>query len=1345
MIKFREKSRTNSTTDKIIAKYLGRGGNMHNKIAQKLLSIGVSASLMLAMVPNNGAFATEPTTFVASAKANHWGRSDLRSYMNGEAKDGSGSLPLDTTGHGQQESGYYESQFSDAEYGLVKDFTYNTNIFNGSADAVISTYETTDKFWLPSGNVSNGKDRIISWGGDDISANGQYSQSTTNDKDRIIPISYWSYSNLPYSRLRSPYYSYDDNVLGAHRGNSVDFNSVDITYPSQAAACKIHLTSVIFASAASAASIAAAGTYGAKKIAISGSSDFGNKTKNSLPDYGMYLKTDSGSSFSLTDLSLSGTNLTVTYSGGVADQYVVVHAFKEDSFENGTTSFVAAQKLAAGGTSATIDVSAWDLSSSSDLDGYTIKVWMEDGSGSLAAATTPATFYGTSSGISNTGTEIKNARVFAMKDDLQTSWGDLSALSEEDYNNVISGNPTSENSGVMGENPTNQKIYFGEKDGQPLEFWIAGRETAANGGNISASGDIMTLYQAKSVETKQFNASTNNYDVSGKSAVTLQLQDNQSVEYSGSAVKYPGLITFTQDNSSLETSGLPWQHRMPGSTSWTDDMPTNPGNYEIRCYAEGTENYERTYSAIVNFKVIGNPSAGDFIFNKPSYLTYDGQPKTVTVKPKTGVTGMGTVTVKYYQEDGFTPAVGTDATTAPTNAGTYTVKIDVAEGSNYTSATVESDDWKFIIGKAEPSYLARSGVTVNTIYGQSLDDLTCPNTALGAPTFVQNGTSVPLGGNWAWVPNSLSNDTVGIQNAWAKFVPTDTNNNFDWNNVNITGDGSSAKIENGVLMAKVTVNIQALPMKVDTIVLSPNEFIYNGTDRKPEIKVKNNGTELTDGTDYEIDWPSSDYKNAGTKDIKIKFKGNYASDSNGDDVADNPNNGIKVSYEIKKAGLTPEITAENKYYDGKNDATVSVTFKDSNNNEVALGKDMDYTVSAAFNDKNVGTGKTVEGTISLKNTNYTFKNIDGEPTNTMNFKFDNAEIQRSKITVTANNQTKMEGEADPELTYTAEGLIGTEKLEGQLERAPGSEVGTYEITQGTLTTENNPNYDITFVPGTFTITENSVPVEPENPSDKPTPDEPENPSEEPEDAHPDWGDQEIHAGIKHYVNAEGMTSVEVTENGIIWLREESYDPNLGRNTAAWYGLDNTSGIFKKGSRFYVQWLNEREHPDAFENIDEETRAEIDSNRGWLFKIGVIAPDGTRYEKLSEEVDLYVQIGDDWDSDDLEGFYITLENDESVPVRYGTTTYPEGTDEFGIMSLSHFSPYFIYDKLTDEEKAQLDAAAKELSAQQEEASTEKSAKTGDEITYFTVSGLGLIMTLALGLMLKTKINKKKFDK
>jgi LPXTG-motif cell wall-anchored protein len=73
-------------------------------------------------------------------------------------------------------------------------------------------------------------------------------------------------------------------------------------------------------------------------------------------------------------------------------------------------------------------------------------------------------------------------------------------------------------------------------------------------------------------------------------------------------------------------------------------------------------------------------------------------------------------------------------------------------------------------------------------------------------------------------------------------------------------------------------------------------------------------------------------------------------------------------------------------------------------------------------------------------------------------------------------------------------------------------------------------------------------------------------------------------------------------------------------------------------------------------------------------------------------------------------------------------YPGGSDDFGILTLSHFSPYFIYDKLTDEENSAL----------------KTSPKTGDDVTYLTISGLGLIMTLALGLMFKTNFGKRKFD-
>ncbi len=892
--------------NKKLQKHKSGGGKTHNKIIPKILSLSVSASLMLAMVPNNGAFAAEPTTFVTTAFANHWGRSDLRAYMNGVEKNGK-TLPLNTTHNERQQSGYYESQFSKAEYGLVQPFTYSTNVLDGSADA---EYETTDKFWLPSGDYSN--NQIISWGAKDISANSQYSQTTTNDKDRIIPISYWSYGNSIYSWLRSPYYFYVSFALIAGRGGYVNSYLVNSNNPSQAAACKIHLESVIFASAASAASIAAAG--GAKKIDISGSSNFGQKVTDALPDYGMYLKTSSKDSFAANSLTLSGNTLTVSYSGGAAGQYVVVHAFKEATDEdltNGTTSFVAAQKLAAGQSSATINVSAWGLSS---LDGYTIKVWMEDGSGSLAKATTPVTFVGT------TKTEagaITNARVFAMKADLQTSWGKLQQADS-----------------LVGENPTNQKIYFGfdKKDDKPLEFWIAGREDKANGGEISATGEFMTLYQAKSVETKQFNVSTSGY----KESPTVALQDGQSITYTGSSAVYSGTVTYQNlEGTDLELpkNNPTYQYSTDGGSTWTDGMPTNAGTYKIRAKVAANDNYE-------------------------------------------------------------------SATSAP------------------------------------------------------------------------------------------------------------------------------------------------------------------------------------------------------------------------------------VTFIIDKKSITPQITAENKDYDGNSEATVTVEF-DSLVAGETLEKNVDYTIdSATFDNTNAGNGKTVTATISLtesaKAKNYQLSSKQATT----------ADIDPKKITVKAEDKWKYFGNDDPELTYTAEGLIGTEKLEGQLERAPGSEVGTYEIKQGTLTNDNNPNYNIEFTPGTFTIKVDKS----------------------------GWGTPEEHEEITHYVDAEGMTSVEVTENGIIWLREESYDSNLGRNTAAWYGLDNTSGIFKKGSRFYVQWLNENDHPEAFANIDSNTKAEVEDDNGWLFKVGVIAPDGTRYEKLDEKVDLYVQIGDDWDRDDLAAFYISQGEDENIPVRYETSDYPEGEDE-----------------------------------------------------------------------------------
>ena len=106
-------------------------------------------------------------------------------------------------------------------------------------------------------------------------------------------------------------------------------------------------------------------------------------------------------------------------------------------------------------------------------------------------------------------------------------------------------------------------------------------------------------------------------------------------------------------------------------TPGTDDAKTGTGTMEISLTIKKT------------------PSAGDFTFTPPTSPMYDGQPKAATVT--TEAEGMGEVTVEYYNGD-------TKLSGAPTAEGTYTVKVNVAEGDDYKAATgITDDDWTFTI------------------------------------------------------------------------------------------------------------------------------------------------------------------------------------------------------------------------------------------------------------------------------------------------------------------------------------------------------------------------------------------------------------------------------------------------------------------------------------------------------------------------------------------------------------------------------------------------------------------------------------------------------------------------
>ena len=80
-------------------------------------------------------------------------------------------------------------------------------------------------------------------------------------------------------------------------------------------------------------------------------------------------------------------------------------------------------------------------------------------------------------------------------------------------------------------------------------------------------------------------------------------------------------------------------------------------------------------------------------------------------------------------------------------------------------------------------------------------------------------------------------------------------------------------------------------------------------------------------------------------------------------------------------------------------------------------------------------------------------------------------VNKRAATITADAKSKAYGASDPALTYTVSGMYGSQTPTGSLARAAGEGVGTYAITQGTLSAGDN--YTTTFTGAVLTITQAS--------------------------------------------------------------------------------------------------------------------------------------------------------------------------------------------------------------------------------------------------------------------------------
>jgi len=96
--------------------------------------------------------------------------------------------------------------------------------------------------------------------------------------------------------------------------------------------------------------------------------------------------------------------------------------------------------------------------------------------------------------------------------------------------------------------------------------------------------------------------------------------------------------------------------------------------------------------------------------------------------------------------------------------------------------------------------------------------------------------------------------------------------------------------------------------------------------------------------------------------------------------------------------------------------------------------------------------------------------LAASPDYALTFTSANLNVTPAAVSVTANGSSRTYGAVNQPLTYTSEGLLGGGAFTGALVTAatPNSNVGTYAITQGSLTA--GANYAITFNPAALAIT-----------------------------------------------------------------------------------------------------------------------------------------------------------------------------------------------------------------------------------------------------------------------------------
>lgn len=293
------------------------------------------------------------------------------------------------------------------------------------------------------------------------------------------------------------------------------------------------------------------------------------------------------------------------------------------------------------------------------------------------------------------------------------------------------------------------------------------------------------------------------------------------------------------------------------------------------------------------------------------------------------------------------------------------------------------------------------------------------------------------------IANSFRN--VGTYFVTLSSLPT---RNYKSTSVSVTVEISPYELEN-IISSEIVDDIDNLTK------------IYGETDKTFVKTIAG----LGEDSDIVVNYTRQQGEDVGLYDLEISSftNSNYV-------VTLAPNAGNDI-FEITKREVTiSEVTPVSKFYDGVAEASKSINYS------TGFYGDIIQITYVKDTGASVGSYDIVSFSIDLDSQhNYDLQITDLQ---------DKFIVNRRPVYVTADSITIQYGDPAQALTYRVaepelnSGLVFPEELNGEIVKLAGSNAGVYPITEGSLTNENNPNYDINFTGANYTITKVAVTITP---------------------------------------------------------------------------------------------------------------------------------------------------------------------------------------------------------------------------------------------------------------------------